>query len=268
MTTPHSLLLVGCGKMGSALLERWKHSQAMQRFDIIDPSHIQKNEPNIFWHKNSETLAANYAPDVIILAVKPQQLESILPAYKLRFAGSTPLYISIAAGKTLGFYSHHLGEHVHVVRAMPNTPALVGQGITVLCAAPTLPASAKKIAGDLLKAVGSVEWLEDELLMDAVTSISGCGPAYVFLFIEGLIKAGMAAGLDEHLAKSLALQTVSGSLELAKHSPKSMEQLRIDVASPGGATEAALGVFMQENRLHQVIKEAVLAAKKRSKELS
>ena len=266
MTT--SLLLVGCGKMGSALLERWKHSSIANRFDVIDPSHAQKNESNIFWHKNLASLPADYIPHSIVLAVKPQQLDSILPEYRVRFSASNPLTLSIAAGKTLAYYQKHLGEHAHIVRAMPNTPALVGHGMTVLCASETLPASARKMASDLMQAVGKVEWLSDESLMDAVTAISGCGPAYVFLFLESMLRAATKAGLPETLAKTLAVQTFLGSVFLAEHSSKSFEQLRVDVASPGGATEAALTVLMGDEGLKKLLEQAVLAAKKRSSALN
>lgn len=262
------LLLIGCGKMGSALLNRWKQSPAITHFDVIDPSQTHANESSIQWHRHLNELPAQARPDVVVLAVKPQQLESVLPDYKIRFAHHSPLYLSIAAGKNLAFYARHLGEHAHIVRAMPNTPALIGEGMTVLCSAPTLSASSRKMAGDLMKAVGAIEWLEDESLMDAVTAISGCGPAYVFLFVESLIKAGISIGLSETLAKNLALQTLSGSVKLAEHSAKTMEQLRIDVASPGGATEAALAQLMAGNALQELVVKAVKAAQTRSNELS
>ena len=269
MTTHlHTLLLVGCGKMGSALLERWKQNFPATQFHIIDPHHTATNEPNVSWHRNLEALPQNINPTVIVLAVKPQQLADILPPYRKRFAKTSPLYLSIAAGKTLAFYAEHLGDHAHIVRAMPNTPALVGQGITALCSSPTLPAAAKKTSMDLLQAVGKVEWLDSESLMDAVTAISGCGPAYVFLFLESLVQAGIACRLSEAMAKSLAVQTVYGSLQLSEHSGKSYEQLRTEVASPGGATEAALKVLTANDAFKALVETAVLTAKKRSEELS
>ncbi len=268
MTSIPSLLLVGCGKMGGALLERWKQSAIAAQFDIIDPTHAQKNESNVHWHTSLDAIPATCSPSVVVLAVKPQQLAQLLPAYKIRFAKNPPLYISVAAGKTLSFYAAQLGEHAHVVRAMPNTPALVAQGMSVLCAASTLPASSRKIATDLLKSVGKCEWIDDEAKMDAVTAISGCGPAYVFLFIDSLVKAGVAMGLAEPLAKTLALQTISGSIELAAQSTRSLEQLRIDVASPGGATQAALDVLMKNGGLISLIRDAAEAAENRSQELS
>jgi pyrroline-5-carboxylate reductase len=268
MTHSLSLLLVGCGKMGGALLERWKHASFISHIHVIAPHHAYTNEPTVTWHRNPESLPKNYTPDVIILAVKPQQLDTVLPDYRAHFAAANPLYISVAAGKNLSFYASRLGEHAHVVRAMPNTPALAGQGMTALCAVSTLPASSQKIAMDLMQAVGKTEWLPDESLMDAVTAISGCGPAYVFLFLESLINAGVAAGLPESMARTLALQTIAGSVALAEHTGKTFEQLRTQVASPGGATEAALKVLMKDDAMPQLIAQAAAAARKRLKELA
>lgn len=262
---PSSLLLVGCGKMGGALLTGW---EAMDmRFDVIEPNTSSKHA-HATWHANLESLPEDYAPDIIVLAVKPQQLEQLLPDYKKRFSKNTPLYISIAAGKNLSFYHSHLGDHAHVVRVMPNTPTLVKKGMSVLCARNTISAHAKKVASQLLETVGKVEWLEDEALMDAVTSISGSGPAYVFLFADSLTKAGVAAGLPESLAKTLALETIAGSCALANESKETLENLRKNVTSPGGTTAAALDVFMANNALEDLTKQAVFAAKARSKALS
>jgi pyrroline-5-carboxylate reductase len=264
----HTLLLVGCGKMGNALLQRWKHSFVQTSFHIIDPHHADVNEPNLIWHKNLGSLPKECSPTVIVFAIKPQQMDEMLPYYREHFSQHAPLYLSIAAGKTLSYYQTNLGEHAHIVRAMPNTPALVGKGMTALCASANLPAIQKKIATDLMNAVGKVEWIDDELLMDAVTAISGCGPAYLFLFLESLTAAGVAAGLSEATAKILAVETIDGSLHLTGHSGKSYEQLRIDVASPGGATQAALDILMKNNAMKSLLEQAVLAAKQRSKELS
>ena len=263
-----SLLLIGCGKMGGALLARWRQSSLVQDIHVIDPNGEQACEANISWHKDLSSLPADALPSIIVIAVKPQQLDSILPEYQTRFAQSTPLYLSIAAGKTIGYFQSYFGNAARVVRAMPNTPALVGKGMTALCASANLDNASKQLAGDLMKAVGSVEWIADESLMDAVTAISGCGPAYVFLMLESLVKAGMAVGLPEMLAKTLAVETLHGSMHLAAKSDKSFEQMRIDVASPGGATEAALRVLMQDNALENLMTHATGAAKTRSKELS
>jgi len=257
-----NLLLVGCGKMGGALLSRWQHKFHDMHFDVIEP---QYQKPG--WHKNLESLPKDYTPSVIVFAVKPQQLPELLPTYGKRF-GNTPLYISIAAGKTTAFFRQHLGNHIRIVRAMPNLPATVGKGITVLYAANTLPQSARDTARKLMEAVGVVEWIENESLMDAVTAISGSGPAYVFLFLEALTKAGFAAGLPEKTAKMLAIEMLAGSCALVAEAHDSFEQLRKNVTSPGGTTEAALKILMKDNVLEKLLKDAVLAAAKKSKELA
>jgi pyrroline-5-carboxylate reductase len=265
-----SLLLVGCGKMGGALLERWQHKHAagITRFDVIELHAPPHAVPQTRWFKSLDELPAADMPGVIVFAVKPQHLEEVLPLYKARFKGHKPLYLSIAAGKELAFYARHLGKHAHVVRGMPNTPALAGEGMTVLCAASSLPASARQIASELMDAVGRTAWLEDESLMDAVTAISGCGPAYVFLFLDAMVKAGVSAGLPEALAKALAQQTMLGSGALIAQSTDSLEQLRKNVTSPGGATQAALAVLMHDNILEDLMDYAVKAAVDRSKALS
>ncbi len=247
--------------MGGALLTRWKTQFPDYRFDVIEPNAEGK------WHKNLAALPQDYHPDIIVFAVKPQELEKILPEYRTRFAAK-PLYMSIAAGKDTAFFKKALGEHAHVVRAMPNTPALVGESMSVLYAADTLPASARNLATQLMQAVGKVEWLTDESLMDAVTALSGSGPAYVFLFLDALTKAGVAAGLPEAMAKTLAMQTVHGSLALAGQSAEGFEQLRKNVTSPGGTTEAALKILMKDGALETLVKEAVSAAVRRSMEMS
>lgn len=267
MTDHSSLLLVGCGKMGAALLERWQSLPSLTHIDVIEPTGEHASGKRITQYKNLESLPTATAPSVIVFAVKPQMLEEVLPFYRARFAKSSPLYISIAAGKSLTFFAKHLGEHAHVVRVMPNTPAMVGAGMSVLCSANTLPQSARKQAEMLMKSVGKTEWVDTESLMDAVTALSGSGPAYVFLFLDSLTKAGVAAGLDEKLARSLAVETVSGSIALAQAIPENFERLRKNVTSPGGTTEAALKVLMSAGGMEDLVKEAILAAKARSIEL-
>lgn len=262
-----SLLLVGCGKMGSALLDRWKRSPVIPHFHVIDPHHVLENGSLVTWHRDIASLPGDYTPDVVVFAIKPQELDTILPQYRKRFSGETPLYISIAAGKTLAFYARHLGEHAHVIRAMPNTPAMIGEGMTVMCAASTLPTSARRIGMDLMSTVGKAEWLPDESLMDCVTAISGCGPAYVFLFMESLVKAGVAIGLPETMTRTLVQQTVTGSIALYEQSGKTFEHLRQQVASPGGATEAALAILMKDNAMAALMEKAIRAARSRSEEL-
>jgi pyrroline-5-carboxylate reductase len=270
--TTHSLLLVGCGKMGGALLSRWKQGAHAHMFHVVAPHHAEANAEGIAWHRDLSSLPADINPDIIVFAVKPQQLDALLPLYRARFdwhgGSAAPLYVSIAAGKNTQYYIGHLGEHTHIIRAMPNTPALIGHGMTVLYAPSTVPASARKAISDLMQAVGKTLWVEDESLMDAVSAISGCGPAYMFLFLESLVKAGVNAGLTEAVAQLLAVQTMSGSIALAEQSAYSLEQLRMQVASPGGMTQAALDVLMKGDHLQRLMDDAVQAAVKRAKALA
>jgi len=206
-----------------------------------------------------------FQPDVVVLAVKPQVMADVAPAYA-RF--NTGVFLSIAAGKKLAFFENLLGD-VAIVRAMPNTPAAVQAGITVCVANARVDAARRAACQVLLESVGEVAWIEDEALMDAVTAVSGSGPAYVFLLAEVMAKAGVAAGLPEDLATKLARTTVWGAGQLLNQSPESSEQLRINVTSPGGTTAAALAVLMQEGQgFAELMTEAVAAATRRGKELA
>ncbi|MSQ89458.1 MAG: pyrroline-5-carboxylate reductase [Betaproteobacteria bacterium] len=206
-----------------------------------------------------------YRPgDVIVLAVKPQQIQEAA-----RYSGlkaDANLVISIAAGITLTSLSRWLGGHARLVRAMPNTPALIGAGITGLCALAGVGEAEKKQAATILGAVGTTVWIADESLMDAVTAVSGSGPAYVFWFIEQLANAGQSLGLPLEVAEKLARETVLGSAKLAAQSGESPALLRERVTSKGGTTEAALRVFHEE-ALAEGIQRAIAAARERGAEL-
>jgi pyrroline-5-carboxylate reductase len=203
----------------------------------------------------------------VLLAVKPQQMAAVLPSYA-RFARPGTFFLSIAAGKTIGYLERHLGAGAAIVRAMPNTPAAVGRGISVACANPAVTAAQRAAATALLSAAGEVAWVEDEALIDPVTALSGGGPAYVFLLIECLAKAGAAAGLPEDLAMRLARVTVSGSGELARLSDEPAAVLRQNVTSPGGTTLEALKVLMAPDGLEPLLVKAIAAATRRSRELA
>ena len=265
-----ALLLVGCGKMGGALLSGWLERRLAGRVTVVEPG---PGAAGFAGRADVELLAAPGAiaadlhPSVVVLAVKPQGMTEALPPYR-RFADQGTLFLSIAAGKTLGFFARALGEEAAVVRAMPNTPAAIGRGIAVACANPRVAPAQRALAERLLAAVGEVGWVEDESLIDAVTAVSGSGPAYVFLLIECLAKAGIAAGLPEALAERLARATVAGAGELARLSPESAARLRENVTSPGGTTRAALDVLMAGDGLEPLLRRAVLAAAKRSRELA
>ena len=267
-----SLLLVGCGKMGGALLAGWlARGLAPQRVQIVEPmaeARAAIGAEGISAVAALEDLdAARGAPDVVVLAIKPQQMASALPAYA-RFSRPGCLFLSIAAGTRIGFFEQHLGAEAAIVRAMPNTPAAVGRGITVLAANAAVSQAQRDLAAELLSAVGEVDWLAEEGLMDAVTAVSGSGPAYVFLLIESLAKAGIEAGLPEALAMRLARTTVAGAGELVHQSSEAAERLRQNVTSPGGTTQAALSVLMAADGLDPLLARAVAAAARRGRELA
>ncbi|MBY0559041.1 pyrroline-5-carboxylate reductase [Hyphomicrobium sp.] len=266
-----SVVLAGAGKMGAALLQGWLDRG-------LDPAGIVIQEPNL--SGAAQDLANTHGikavaqlapletpPAVIVVAVKPQAMDDVFPGLA-KIAGPETVVVSIAAGKTLASFERHLPPSSAVVRAMPNTPAAIGRGITGAVANPHATAAQKQACESLLGAVGPVVWVGDESLIDAVTAVSGSGPAYVFLLAEALAEAGVAAGLDQATAVQLARATVSGSGELLNQSPLDAETLRRNVTSPGGTTAAALAVLMREGSgLKELMTEAVLAAKKRGREL-
>lgn len=254
------LLLVGAGKMGGALLKRW-HAQAIaEETLVIDPAR------NL---KSPDDLPAGFAPDAVVFAVKPQILPDIIADYR-RYADAGALMISIAAGRSTAFFRQHLGDSAKIIRCMPNTPAAIGEGITGAFALPAVTAEDRALADSLLSPVGEVIWLDDETLLDAVTALSGSGPAYVFLLVECMAAAGEQLGLAPDIAMKLARQTVIGSAALAKAeaaTPASF--LRETVTSPNGTTAAALSVLMRDgNGLKDLVQQALAAAAARAKELN
>lgn len=265
------LLLVGAGKMGGALLEGLiARGLEASRVRIQDPAppadvaaalarHGLSPEPNI------DNLPA--PPGVILMAVKPQAMDAVFPPVAA-LAGPETLVISIAAGRTLASFEAHLPPETGVVRAMPNTPAAVGRGMTVCVANSAVSMQGRAVCEALLAAVGEVAWVEDEALMDAATAVSGSGPAYVFLLAEALEKAAVAAGLEAALARQLARATVSGAGELLARWDVDAETLRRNVTSPGGTTAAALDVLMGAGGVEDKVREAVLAGMVRSRELA
>jgi pyrroline-5-carboxylate reductase len=212
-------------------------------------------------------LMGDQAPDLVLLAVKPQVMDEVAGAYR-GLAGGGTVFLSIAAGKTTADLDAVLGPGAAIVRAMPNTPAQVGRGITALFATATVDEAGRALADRLMGAVGEVIWLDDENLMDGVTAVSGSGPAYVFHLIECLAAAGEKTGLNAEMAERLARATVTGAAELARVSPETAATLRQQVTSPGGTTAAALDVLMAEGGLEDLMSRAVAAAAKRSKDLS
>ncbi len=267
---PH-IALIGCGKMGRALLRGWLGSNITGHILVLDPQGLPEEfaaRPEITALQKAEDMAAqNITPDIIVLAVKPQIMEAVCLSIKEHIAPDT-LIISIAAGQTLARFKNYFGEEHPVVRAMPNTPAAIGKGMSVATVSATVNAVQKEQAHALLAVTGEVEWIEDETLLDPVTALSGSGPAYVFLLIETLAEAGEKAGLAPEMAMRLARQTVIGSAALAAHeSAVPVNILRENVTSPGGTTAAALEV-LRDGRLQNIFDEALAAAAARSRALA
>lgn len=259
------LVLLGCGKMGSAMLSGWlAQGMAPTSVWIVDPKPSEWLRGIAGLHLN-EDLPMD--PALVLIAVKPQMMADALPGLAALGNGRT-LFVSIAAGVSLATYEAMLGAGTPIVRAMPNTPAAVSRGITAMIGNGAADASALGVAEQLLAAVGQVVRLEAENQMDAVTGVSGSGPAYVFLMIEALAAAGEAEGLAPDLAMTLAKATVGGAGQLAEASDEDPAQLRINVTSPAGTTAAALDVLMaKDSGLPDLMIEAVAAAAARSREL-
>jgi pyrroline-5-carboxylate reductase len=267
MTTLPSLLLVGGGRMGSALLAGWREHGLSQTI-VVDPSPeaAKLAGPGITVVEDATAIPIGFTPAAIVLAVKPQMAGAALPAYA-RFGGHA-LFISIMAGKTVHAIAQLVGRQAAIVRAMPNTPAAVRQGITVAHACSHVSGAQRALADTLLAATGPVAWVEDEGLLDPVTAISGGGPAYVFLLTELMEQAGLDQGLPPELARQLARQTVVGSAALLAASDEDAAALRIAVTSPGGTTAEALKLLRADDALPEIFKRAIQAATDRSRELS
>ncbi len=252
--------------MGSAMLAGWRE-QGLDGAVIVDPSPAAAAlaRPGITVVPGPNEMPGGFVPAAVILAVKPQAAAGALPAYA-RFQGA--VFISIMAGKTIAAIGNLLGQGAAIVRAMPNTPAAVRQGITVAISGAGVSPAQRALAGQLLAATGQTEWVDDEGLLDPVTAISGGGPAYVFLLAELLEKAALQHGLAPDLARSLARQTIIGSAALLAASPEDAAALRIAVTSPAGTTERALAVLMADSAWPKLVAEAITAATERSRELS
>ncbi|MBU0726031.1 MAG: pyrroline-5-carboxylate reductase [Alphaproteobacteria bacterium] len=267
------LLLVGCGKMGGALLEGWLKSGIISGGAYaIDPSDSLPyglSDKAGFHHvKDADALPADLHPQVIVLAVKPQAMDAVIGAYR-RFARPGTLFVSVAAGKTIGYFETHLGEEAAIVRTIPNTPAAIGRGITGCTANPNVAEAERALADALLQAAGEVIWVGDEALIDSVTGLAGSGPAYVFHMVEAMAAAGEKVGLPADVAMQLARATVAGAGELMRVTGEDAGVLRQNVTSPNGTTYAGLQVLMDpESGLPPLMARTVAAATKRSQELA
>lgn len=270
---PISIALIGCGKMGSALLRGWLASGQVKHVYVLDPGGLPEEfedeaPARITYYDKPDMFAGARPPaSVFVIAVKPQIMDQVCTVIK-KAVPEDALVLSIAAGQTIAKFEGYFDTSQPVIRSMPNTPAAVAKGITVGCPNKHVSTTQKTLADNLLKAVGKVEWIADEGLMDAVTAVSGSGPAYIFLLIEAMAAAGEKAGLEKNFAMKLARQTVIGSAALAESDPLPAETLRKNVTSPGGTTAAALELLMAPSGMQDLFDKAIAAATARSKELS
>lgn len=265
------LILAGCGNMGYAMLTGWLNSGklAPEETFVVEPNaELRARAADLGSRVASEVggIPADADPEIVVIAVKPQVIREVTSGYR-RFGNGKPTFVSVAAGTPVATFADILGSHTPIARCMPNTPAAIGKGMMVVYSNEHVSEAAKEVVGDLLSASGEVATIADEGLMDAVTAVSGSGPAYIFHFIECLTAAAENAGLPPKTAALLAMQTVYGAASLAAESREDPAVLRRQVTSPNGTTAAALGVLMGEDRLKTLLTEAVEAARLRSIEL-
>lgn len=263
------IVLVGAGNMGGAMLSGWlKSGVSGSSVVVVDPGPSEAMLSLIAdaGAKHVQTVPDTLKAGVLFLAVKPQVMEAVLPSVR-SCVGEETVVVSVAAGKTLAFLEKHLREAA-MVRAMPNTPAMIGRGITGAYANDRVTDAQRDRVFNLLKVSGPVEWVATEADIDAVTAVSGSGPAYVFYLVECMAEAGRKLGLPADLAMRLARETVSGAGELLHQSPDDASRLRQNVTSPGGTTAAALAILMAENGMQPLFDAAIAAARKRAEELA
>ena len=261
------VLLVGCGRMGGALLAGWRE-QGLSPSVAVDPAPeaARHAEPDLLVVGRAAEIPSGFTPEAVVFAVKPQNAAATLPDYA-GYAGLS-VFLSIMAGRTIRGIQALLGADAAIVRAMPNTPAAVHQAISVACAGPGVSVERRNLCGTLLSAIGTVAWVENEALLDPVTAVSGSGPAYVFLLAELLEQAAETQGIPRELARMLARQTVAGSGALLMASNDDAAVLRQAVTSPGGTTAAALQVLMAPEAWPAALRRAIEAATIRSRELA
>lgn len=264
-----NVLLIGCGRLGCAMLQRWLKQSEQYHFTLLEPQLslelLDLIEP--YGRRVVVNPTSAFDVDIAILAVKPQAMQEALSSLR-NWLPPSALVVSVAAGIRLATLESRLRAQQPVIRAMPNVAALVGEAASVCIGNHHVSQEHCIAATSLMEAIGKVQWIEDESLMDAVTALSGSGPAYVLLLTQELAHAGEKAGLEPKLAAELARQTVVGAGALLKHSAQSPEELRKQVTSPGGTTEAALKVLMNEKEFTHLLTRAVKAAAERSRQLA
>lgn len=264
------VLLVGCGKMGTTMLNGWRKAGIAKQYYIVEPDerHHSLLDKDCLYVTDYDALGADIDVTIIVFALKPQVMANALGVYGDLIKRCAARVLSIAAGKPIAFFADFFGHDCPIMRCMPNTPSAVGAGITAICGNDACTRNDLDMAYDLLHGVGEVVFLDTEEQMDAVTGLSGSGPAYVFYMIDCMCDAGIKAGLGQDLSMKLALHTVFGASKLALESSETAEQLRINVTSPGGTTKAGLDQLMDEKSgLHSLMERTILAAGARSKEL-
>ncbi len=268
MDTLPPILLLGGGRMGGAMLAGWRERGLAPSF-VVDPAPTAAALAGgaVQVVAVADDLPAEFNPAAVVLAVKPQQAGAALPGLA-RFASAGAVVLSIMAGRTVAGLRALLGADASIVRAMPNTPAAIRQGITVACPGPGITSAQRGLCDSLLTSVGEVAWVDDEGLIDAVTAVSGGGPAYIFLLAELLERAAVEQGIPAALARQLARATVAGSGALLAASAEDASVLRIAVTSPAGTTERALAVLMADAAWPALVSRAIDAATRRSRELA
>jgi len=256
-----NILLVGCGKMGGAMANSWKEIHIYNQLLIVDPTSDKI--------KSFKDLPSDFYPNIIVFAVKPQIIGDVIDDYK-KYTNKGAVALSIIAGKPISFFEKHLGSEAKIIRSMPNLPASIGKGMLAAYANNNVNKKEKTWAETLLSASGEFLWVDDEDFLNPVTSLSGSGPAYVFLLIETMALAGQTLGLDKKTSEKLARQTVIGSAALVEASPNiTAAKLRENVTSKGGTTAAALKVLMADKGgIQELFNKALLAANDRAKDLS
>lgn len=257
------ILLAGFGRMGAALAAGWREGGLAPSY-AVDPALPVSPGPELRVVADARELPGDFAPQAVVLAVKPQNAEAVLPAYA-RFKAA--VFLSIMAGRSIAGMRALLNGAA-VVRAMPNTPAALRRGVTVAVAGPGVTEAQRALCDTLLRAVGEAAWVTDEGLLDPVTAVSGGGPAYVFLLAELLEQAAREQGIPADLARLLARRTVAGAGAMLDAADTDAAALRQAVTSPKGTTERALAVLMRQEAWPQAVSQAITAATARSRELS